>query len=39
MIQKQPAVCQCASRRGVRFHVQFILLFHRERFRVINLNG
>ena len=36
MIQTQPAACQCAWLRKKTFHEQFILLFRRERFRVVN---
>ena len=36
MIQTQPAACQCAWLRQKTFHEQFILLFRRERFRVVN---
>ena len=36
MIQTQPAACQCAWLRKRTFHEQFILLFRRERFRVVN---
>ncbi len=36
MIQTQPAACQCAWLRQRTFHEQFILLFRRECFRVVN---
>ncbi len=36
MIGTQPAVCQWACLGKQPFHEQFILLFHRERFRIVN---
>ena len=36
MVRTKPVVCQCVCLGKQPFHEQFILLFHRERFRMVN---